>query len=373
MTTDAPGLYVHVPFCATKCRYCAFASGTCLDRAPAWSDAVQREARRRTRRPDFAPFDTLYLGGGTPGLLEPGLLSGLLERLRQTLAFATDVEATIEANPGDVSPERAAAWRAMGLNRASLGVQSLDDADLRFLGRRHDAARAVSALEALRTAGFADVGIDLIYGLPGQTLASWRSVLRRALAMRPTHVSCYCLTVEAGTPLARSVRQGTITVPDDARIEAQFLEASATLGAAGYVHYEVSNFALGDGHRSRHNGKYWRHVPYLGLGPAAHSFDGRRRWWNVRSIEAYLRRDAAGRAPTAATEHLDATQLRLEDLALGFRTAEGVELDLLGRGPAVQATLQRQILDGRVEVRSGRAVPTVRGFLVADALARAFA
>ncbi len=365
------GLYVHVPFCAVKCPYCAFASCTRLDLVPSWRDAVLVEAARRARR--FDTFDTLYLGGGTPGLLPEDLLAGLVQGLRGALPFAPDVECTIEANPADVTRGRAAAWRTLGVNRASLGVQSFDDDDLRFLGRRHDAAGAVAALDALRAAGFEDVGIDLIYGLPGQTRQSWRATLDRALSFRPTHLSCYGLTVEPRTPLARLVRTGRVVPADESTFEARFLETSDVLSSRGYVHYEVSNFALGEGRQSRHNGKYWRHVPYLGLGPAAHSFDGARRWWNVRSVEAWVGRIARGRLPTAASERPTAEQRRLEILALGFRTRRGVELSVLRETPSSAAILESQVADGRLVVDAGRARPTVRGMLVADALARAFA
>ena len=366
------GLYVHVPFCASKCPYCAFASCTRSGHlAPAWRDAVLAEADRRAGR--FGTFDTLYLGGGTPGLLADDLLAGLVTGLRRALPFAADVESTIEANPADVTPARAIAWRAMGLNRVSLGVQSFDDDDLRFLGRRHDASQAAAALVALRDAGFANVGVDLIYGLPGQALATWRDTLDRALSFGPAHLSCYGLTVEPRTPLARSVHAGRIVMPDESRFEAFFLETSRRLAASGFVHYEVSNFAHGLLFASRHNGKYWHHVPYLGLGPSAHSFDGARRWWNVRGVEPWLRRLGQGRLPTAATERPTAEQRRLETLALGFRTSSGVVLSILRATPGWQAILDAQVADGRLEVADGRAVPTVRGLLVADALARAFA
>ncbi len=371
MGGDAPGLYVHVPFCVSKCRYCAFASGTDMSGIPAWVAGVLHEARRRAG--SFAPFDTLYLGGGTPGLLPIPALAMLLEGLRRALPFRDPVEATIEANPGDVTRERAAAWLDLGLNRVSLGVQSFDDAVLRFLGRRHDAGQAARALEAVLAAGFDNLSIDLIYGVPDPTDASWESTLDRSLAFDPGHLSCYSLTVEPRTPLARDVRRGTVALPGEDFLADRFLATSARLARAGYVHYEVSNFARGDSRRSRHNSRYWRHVPYLGLGPAAHSFDGSRRWWNVRSLAAYLRRDSASRLPTAVIERLSPADLRMESLALGFRTREGVELGLLGRDPGSLRRLQHLVSDGRLVVEAGRARPTHRGMLIADALARSFA
>lgn len=368
---QAPGLYVHVPFCASKCPYCAFASCTRIESAPAFRDAVLAEAARYRNR--FSPFDTLYFGGGTPGFVDPAILGDIVHKLRNTLAFKPDCEATIEVNPADVTADRAAAWHDMGFCRASLGAQAFDDDALRFLGRRHDASGVSEALLRLRHAGFVDIGIDLIYGLPGQTREAWRSTLRRALDAGPTHLSCYALSIEPRTPLAKAVRKREVELPGESAVAALFLDTSRFLAKAGFIHYEVSNYALLDRYRSRHNVKYWRSVPTLGLGPSAHSFDGTRRWWNVRSLEAYLRRSQARISPVAASERLTNEMRRLETLAMGFRTREGVSLDVLRDGPAAEAALSRLVADGRLKIHLNRAVPTTTGFLVADSLARTFA
>lgn len=361
--SEVPGLYVHVPFCVSKCRYCGFFSETGAHDRQGWVSSVVREAAAYRDR--FEAFDTLYLGGGTPSVLGDGELETLLRGLRRALPLADDAEVTVELNPGDVSLARARRWVDLGIPRASVGVQSFDDASLSFLGRRHDGATAFRVLEDLRTAGFGSVGVDLIWALPGTGAESAWASLERALAFEPEHLSCYELTVEDGTALARDVAQGLVVpVPNDEAAEFA-LAYWGRLAEAGYDHYEVSNFARGLQHRSRHNTKYWRHVPYLGLGPAAHSFDGRVRWSNVRSVSGY--RDAVARDGRAVVfeEVLSERQKRFERVSLGVRTSDGVEacwVDLRCVPPLVR--------EGLVVTQQGRIAPTERGMLVADALAR---
>lgn len=367
MTAAAPaGLYVHVPFCRRKCPYCDFASGTDLSLIPDWLAALSREMARYQ---DLGlGFDTIYLGGGTPSLLAAADLGSILEDLHGHFTFAEKVEITLEANPDDLNLQVLKSYRRLGINRLSLGVQSLDDGELAFLGRRHDAAQASLALVWAREAGFARLGVDLIYGLPGQSLEQWRRTLEAALECNPEHLSCYQLTLEEGTPLARRQAAGEFQPLAEDRAREFFLFTSQFLEDRGYVHYEVSNFARGWEHRSRHNCKYWDHTPYLGLGPAAHSFMEGRRWWNHRSLAAYCQALGAGRAPVAGDEVLTGEQRRLEALFLGMRTKKGVTLEMAQPTPEGQAAVRELVEAGLAEIREDRLIPTREGLVVADHL-----
>ena len=323
--------------------YCDFASGTDLTLVPEWLTALTLEMGLYR---DFAlRFDTLYLGGGTPSLLSAAELAVLLDSLRENFHFAADTEITLEANPDDITPPLLRSYRGLGINRLSVGVQSFDDRELEFLGRRHDAAQAVQALVGAREVGFANLGLDLMYGLPGQTLEQWQKNLEAALEFEPAHLSCYQLTLEAGTPLGRRQAQGQFPRLAEEMEREFFLFTSTFLEDRGYVHYEISNFARGEEHRSRHNCKYWNHSPYLGLGPAAHSHQEGRRWWNHRSLQDYCRALQAGEAPVAGEEVLTPEQRRLEALYLGMRTREGVALELVPAGPRQPRCLR---VSGRV-------------------------
>jgi putative oxygen-independent coproporphyrinogen III oxidase len=368
--TKPAGLYVHVPFCLKKCPYCDFASGTDLAMVAGWLRAIKQEMGLYR---DFAPeFDTLYLGGGTPSLLTAEQLAVLLENLQEHFAFAPDTEITLEANPDDLTVQILKSYRELGINRLSLGVQSFDDRELAFLGRRHDASQALHALAWARDAGFANLGLDLIYGLPGQTVARWQNNLETALSFLPEHLSCYQLTVEAGTPLARRQAEGQFQPHPEEMEREFFLFTSRFLEERGYLHYEISNFARGSRNRSRHNGKYWNHTPYLGLGPAAHSFRDGRRWWNHRFLKDYCQALSAGEAPVADEEVLTPEQARLEALYLGLRTREGVELGLMTNVQRREIVLQELVRAGLAEVKGDRLMPTREGLVVADRLALGF-
>ncbi len=370
-TNSLPGLYLHVPFCRSKCSYCDFYSITDLSLVSAWLAALQKEVL--IYQGSFAPFDSLYLGGGTPSLLDGRQLTALMACLRRHFTFVPDTEVTLEANPDDLTPDKLAVLKDLGVNRLSVGVQSFDDYELSFLGRRHTARQTEQALKWIRAAGFTNLGVDLIYGLPGQRAEAWKKNLARALEFRPEHLSCYQLTLEAGTPLGDRKAQGQIKpLPEEDQREL-FLKTSRFLTEQGYSHYEISNFARGQAFYSRHNRKYWRHEPYLGLGPAAHSFTEGKRWWNHRSLEQYCRAVREGVAPVAGRETLSAGQLQLESLYLGLRTKEGVALDLIRRQPRGDQMLGELQKAGLVKVRHGRAAPTREGFLVADRLPLWFA
>ena len=397
-TRRPPGLYVHVPFCSAICPYCDFA----VARAGAGErersvDLLLREAARWceewTALVGAEPFDTLYLGGGTPSILTPDQLDRLVGGLTRRLPVPGDAWLALEANPEDVAPERLAHLRGLGVRTLSLGVQSFDRSALKFLGRRHTPEQAERAVEQALAAGFHTVSVDLIFGLPADRVDSGALArsLERLVALRPQHVSCYQLTVHEGTPFGRGLERGVIReLPETAQAEA-YEQVVDTLGGAGYTAYEVSNFALTSGggapeaagadHRSRHNRKYWRHVPYLGLGPGAHSFvplgpnrARGRRWWNERSIARWGERVEAGERPVAGEEELDPETMALEAVMLGLRTADGVDLedfrerfgvDLVERN---RALVERLVEEGLVEVAEGRLRPTVKGFAVADGL-----
>jgi len=366
-----PGLYVHVPFCLTKCPYCDFYSVTDLDAVPRWLQALAEEIARRR---DAAPLaDTLYVGGGTPSALAPRHQDALLTLLARSFTLAPGFEFTWEANPDDLTPDLAARLAAHGVTRLSLGVQSLADPELAALGRRHRAAATLTALNTARASAVPALSLDLIYGLPGQTEASWLATLNPVLEFAPEHLSCYQLTVEGGTPFARLRDQGRLALPDLERQRRLFLLTSEFLRDRSYLHYEVSNFARTPSHRCRHNLKYWQHVPYLGLGPGAHSFDGRRRAWNHRSLADYCQALESGLSPQAGDETLTPEQLRLEVLFLGFRTAAGVPLEALQTTPRWDTIVSELLQAGLVHRLADRLVPTPAGYLVADGLPLLFA
>jgi oxygen-independent coproporphyrinogen-3 oxidase len=369
---NAPGLYVHVPFCRSKCPYCDFASECAPARVPDYLAALAQEAAlQRERNPET--FDSLYLGGGTPSCLRPDELASLFASLRAAFRFTPDAELCVEVNPGDVDRTLLDCLRSLGATRLSVGVQSFDDRELRFLRRRHTSAEARAALRLIRRTGFFGLGVDLIHGLPLQDWPQWRQSLEAALDFEPEHLSCYGLTLTDSTPLGQAEQRGDFELPDEVVQVELFTRTSDLLSAREYEHYEVSNFALGPAHRSRHNQKYWQGVPYLGLGPAAHSFDGRGRSWNHRELDAYLHALSQGRLPIEGFEALDAEQRRLEALALGLRTVEGVPLAIAARNPDAPALLTRLEAEGRVRLTQERVFATTRGFLVADAMARMLA
>jgi len=372
-------VYLHVPFCQRRCSYCDFSIAV-RKRIPAreYVDAVLRELRllgvtdpgRKPGDVGGETLETLYLGGGTPSLLPPDALATLLTSLLDVFRATSSrdaVEVTLEANPEDVKPENAAAWRRAGINRVSLGAQSFNDGVLRWMHRSHDAARIGDAVRALRAAGFDNISLDLIFALPAELERDWGRDLDLACSLLPAHLSLYGLTVEERTPLARWVSRGAAAAPDDERYADEYLLAHIRLAAYGYQFYEVSNAAR-DGRRSRHNAAYWSGRPYLGLGPAAHSFDGRVRRWNLAAWETYRRAVAAGLPAVEAEEVLTEEQRDLERLYLALRTDAGAPLAALGRSlpPAAAHWVER----GWAEIREQRLVCTPEGWLRLDALVR---
>jgi oxygen-independent coproporphyrinogen-3 oxidase len=331
MITVMPvSLYIHFPFCVRKCLYCDFASvaDSPIDPA-AYAAAVVAEMELRARLLDgevTAP--TLYFGGGTPSLMAPADVEAVIAAATRLFGLEADAEVTLEANPGTVSRESLAGYRAAGANRLSLGVQSFHDPLLARLGRVHTAAEARAAFGAAREAGFANIGIDLIHSLPGEDLACWRSDLGQAVALAPEHLSAYPLSVEEGTPFARLEEQGALPLPDEEEGAAMFAETTLFLEEAGYEQYELANFAL-PGRRSRHNQVYWRRGDYLGFGAGAHSFlrtpGFGRRWKNGDQPDAYLAGIRRGRLPEEGMTTLSRQEAMGEFLFLGLRLLDGVD------------------------------------------------
>lgn len=378
--TPLPGLYLHVPFCSAICPYCDFAvlTGGRQQRARFTESLAAEAALWKDGGPGFEPFDTVYFGGGTPTALEPEELAGILDAVRSNLPVRDDAWVFLEANPEDVTPGSLQAWRGIGGRTLSLGIQSFDAAALAFLGRRHGPEEARQSVRLAREAGFDTVSIDLIYGLPGETAEGWRRTLEEAVSLQPDHLSCYQLTIHEGTPFGFRLERGQLAELPEPEQADRFLFTHAFLRDAGYPGYEVSNFARSPGHRSRHNQKYWYHVPYLGLGPSAHSFARARRWWNERKLKPYQTRIAAGERPVAGSEDLARQDLALEALLLGLRTADGLDLARFREryGVDLEAanaeTIERLAAEGLLERRGERLVPTLSGLAVADSLARSF-
>jgi putative oxygen-independent coproporphyrinogen III oxidase len=372
---DPAGLYIHVPFCSRVCPYCDFAVTIAGgDRRQGYVDALEREIER-SQELEFE-FDTVYFGGGTPSSLSVDRLRRIVAAVRSHLVLSSDTTWSLEVNPEDVTPAAATSWRELGFDVVSLGVQSFNDDELTFLGRRHTALQARLTAECLIECGFSTVSLDLIFGLPGETADLWRRRLETALELGVGHLSCYQLTIHDGTRFANRRQRGELAELDEDDQADLYLLTHEVLGEAGWHAYEVSNFAAAPVHRSRHNRKYWNHVPYLGLGPSAHSFDGRRRWWNLRKVRLWTAAAAHGQSTIAGEEQLGDRELASEAVMLGLRTADGLDLDAHRRrfGDALglldDSALDRMVACGFLEHNGGRLTPTARGMAVADGLAR---
>ncbi len=322
------GLYIHVPFCRAKCPYCDFFSTTRHDLISSYVAAVIDEIERDHHQGIHA--DTVYFGGGTPSLLQPEHIARIIDALCRRFAVDSHAEVTLEANPGTVDRQRLAQYRNVGINRLNLGLQSMDDHILTFLGRIHTARQGIDAFSDARAAGLDNVGLDLMFAVPGQTKKGWEDQLARVVDLAPEHLSCYSLTWEAGTPLAGWVKEGRVLPVSESLAATLFSMTGEVLGQKGYPRYEISNFARHTDnenvdYRSRHNSKYWDLLPYLGFGPAAHSCMENRRWWNHRSLDRYLKALKAGDAPTAGGEVLTRGQQIMEFVYLGLRKREGID------------------------------------------------
>jgi oxygen-independent coproporphyrinogen-3 oxidase len=368
------GVYVHVPFCASRCGYCDFNTYTAAELGDGVSrdtyvDTLLGELRLAARVLGTRPrVDTVFVGGGTPTLLPPDDLARLLDAIDATFGLADGAEVTTEANPESVTPGSLKELRAAGYNRISLGMQSAAPGVLAVLDRQHTAGRAVAAAGEAREAGFDHVNLDLIYGTPGETEADFAGSLAAALATGADHISAYALIVEDGTRLAARMRRGELPYPSDDVAADRYLAAEAALSEAGMSWYEVSNWASSPAARCRHNLLYWTGGDWWGLGPGAHSHVGGVRWWNVKHPARYAALVAQGVSPGAGREILSARERYVEKVMLRLRLAEG--LPLAGLDEPGQAAVARAADDGLLEVIAGRAVLTLRGRLLADMVVR---
>ncbi len=357
-------LYVHFPYCVHHCSYCDFNVVT-PRRIPqrAFTDALLAELA--TRAGDLgAPTRSLYFGGGTPSLWAPDELARVVEAVRRAPGLEPDAEVTLEANPAEVTAERVAAWRRMGISRVSLGVQALHDELLTRIERQHGVERALEAIALVAEGGFRSYSLDFIFGLPGQTPAAWEADLERIAGLGAPHLSVYALTVEPRTTLARFVERGRVVVPDDAAQAEMLFTARRVLRAAGFEHYEISSYAR-PGHRAVHNSGYWQWRPYLGLGPGAHGFVPPVRWRNIARPAKWREAVLAGARPEAEVERLDEATLAFERVMTGLRSlVDGVELG--ADRPRFAEALEREAARGRVVLDGTRATLTEEGLRFMD-------
>jgi putative oxygen-independent coproporphyrinogen III oxidase len=370
------GIYIHTPFCLKKCVYCDFYSLTDLTLRQPFVDALLGEMTLAGQLE--VPSDTLYFGGGTPSVLTPRQIETLLEQVQQCFALAPDTEITMEVNPGTITQDHLHILRQMGINRLNIGVQSFSADMLAFLGRIHTSKDAIKTIEQARRAGFDNLGLDLMFGIPGQDVSAWHKDLTTALDGSPEHLSCYILTIEEGTILGQMRKAKAFEVLPEQDIARLFQITQQVLSAAGYDQYEISNYAKpaagGRSLRSRHNQKYWTFAPYTGLGPSAHSYAPPARYWNVRDVGHYLDTLTRGKRPIQAREETTQEQQITETLYLGLRTADGIDtvqfekrfkLDFMKQyGDTLKAIGQ----ENWVMHKNGRCALTPKGMLFHDSI-----
>jgi oxygen-independent coproporphyrinogen-3 oxidase len=326
-STTQPGIYVHIPFCQHKCGYCDFYSETDLNHIETFLTALLLEIKYfGSQIPKSTIFDSLYIGGGTPSLLQAQQLNTILSQLHRVFNFAYDSEVTLEINPGTTDYTKLIQYKHSGCTRLSIGVQSFRDAELHMLERIHTAEEARMCILDAREAGFDSINIDLIYGLPGQHLEHWLETLEEAITFGPEHLSVYNLIYEPHTPFYKKMKQGDYKQHDQETEALFFTETNRFLTQAGFIHYEVSNYARTNLNISRHNFKYWHHIPYLSFGPSAHSFWNNKRWSNVRSVTSYIDLLSSGRSPVDFEEYLATPELKDEYIMLRLRTCDGIDL-----------------------------------------------
>ncbi len=358
------GLYLHIPFCKSRCIYCAFYSTTGMNLRQHYVDALCREM---TLRPSNETIETVYLGGGTPSQLTPEQLEKLFLYINKVYNLSPDAEVTLEANPDDVTAEFGTVLQRLPVNRISMGIQTFNDQRLRFLHRRHTASQATHAVGILRNCGIRNISIDLMYGFPNETLDDWLHDIGQALMLDVEHLSAYCLTVEEETPLQQLLmNHHELMMPDEEQERQMYEHLTDCLTAAGYEHYEISNFAK-PGFRSRHNSSYWHDVPYIGLGAAAHSYELKTRSWNVCDIQRYMESVESG-LPCREEEPID-TDTHYNDLiTTALRTSDGLDLTTLSDHYRSYCLGEaRQFLDdGLLQQDGSRLVLTRRGLFVSD-------
>lgn len=366
------GLYIHIPFCKSRCIYCAFYSTTAEQMKQAYVDAVCREMELRKAVYEKEGKDvgktlaTVYLGGGTPSQLSPTQLQQLFDTIARHYDVSDDAEITIECNPDDVTEAFAELLRSLPVNRVSMGAQTFDDDRLQFIHRRHTSEQVTTAIQRLREKGIHNISIDLMYGFSDETLEEWEHDIQQALALNVEHISAYALTYEEGTPLYRLLEEGKVKEIDEERSLAMYDRLIDRLQEAGYEHYEISNFSR-KGWRSRHNSSYWQLVPYIGIGAAAHSYDGRRRQWNIADINSYINHIQQGVVP-AEGELLDKDSRYNDHVMLALRTCEGLDLDTLDSDERsyCEETAKKFVLDGLLVKTDNHLRLSRKGLFVSD-------
>lgn len=367
-TPEMAGLYIHIPFCQSRCIYCGFYSTTLLDKRQEYTDALCEEMRLRAK----PMLGTIYIGGGTPSQLSFGQIRQLFAAIGHHYPISADAEVTMECNPDDISPSFAELLSTLPVNRVSMGIQTFDDHRLRFLHRRHDSKQAIKAVKLLRQSGISNISVDLMFSFPGQTLEEWEKDIDQALSLGVEHISSYSLMIEEGTPLWEMRRSGAIDMPDDDLYVEMYQTLAGRLTSAGYEHYEISNFAK-PGHRSRHNSSYWNGTPYIGIGAAAHSYDGESRQWNVSDIGTYITSIQQGVIP-CEREELDLSSRYNDMVTTALRTSEGIDLEKARGefGESLSQYLERQaerwIRTGHIINKNGHIRFSLAGIMLSDTI-----
>jgi oxygen-independent coproporphyrinogen-3 oxidase len=374
-----PGVYLHIPFCRSRCSYCDFAVSIYQsDLAEKYVDALCEEVQSSKFKVQSPAIDTIYFGGGTPSLLIPKQAEKILRAVSDRFSIQSNAEITMEMNPGTLTPEKARDFRSLGINRASYGAQTFDDDELKRLGRRHTAEDVRKTIDLLRDADFSNVSFDLIAGLPGQSLKDWQRNLNEALKLKPEHLSLYLLEIHEGTPLAKHISEGKQPVPDDDLAGEMYSFLLEKIAESNYEQYEISNFCL-PGFESRHNSKYWTFDPVYGFGCSAHSFDGeRQRWANARDTNAYIKLINKTGAAIVEETILDEKERRAEFAFLGLRLMRGVCLTDFERKFGVAlldeygAALEESFEAGLIEIEGNRLRLTGKGALFSNTVFAAF-
>ncbi|WP_038032692.1 radical SAM family heme chaperone HemW [Thermonema rossianum] len=370
------GIYIHIPYCKQACYYCDFHFSTSQRTLPAMIDAICQELNlQKDYLPGKPSLQSIYFGGGTPSLLSPLHLERILNTIYKLHHVETDAEVTLEANPDDLSLEKLQSFYQLGINRLSIGIQSFQDDVLRQLHRAHSAKQAIEAVRQAQAVGFRHISIDLIYGIPGVSHNRWLKDIEQALALQVGHISAYCLTIEEKTVFGRWYQKGKLTPTDDAVAAAQMALLIERLEAAGFVHYEISNFAL-PGQFARHNSSYWKQLPYLGVGPAAHSYDGHSRQANIANNALYIKSIAAGKVP-AQGEVLSPQDHANELLLTGLRTIWGCSLSRIRQyltprqWDGLQQEIARYVAEGYLQLENDTLRLTKKGKFIADSILEA--
>jgi oxygen-independent coproporphyrinogen-3 oxidase len=366
------GIYIHIPFCKKACHYCDFHFSTSLLQLDPLLQALEAEIALR-KNYLAEPIETIYLGGGTPSLIPPAAIHHLLECIRASFSVSASAEITLEANPDDITAEQVAAWKMAGINRMSVGVQSFHPHLLQWMNRAHDANQSVEAIALLQKGGFENISLDLIYGCPNQSDESWEKDVRETLALGVPHVSCYALTSEPNTALWHMIKKGDTPQIHSEQQARQFILLMEWMQAAGYEHYEISNFSLPH-QRSRHNSAYWKGVPYLGIGPSAHSFNGHEREWNISNNAGYIESIGKGMLPSTK-EILTTTQQVNEYIMTSLRTMEGISLLQIANrfGDVIPEQMMQDakpwIREGLLQLENQYLILSRAGKLMADRIA----